>query len=239
MNFEDFTENNYRKILNKINNKTIFYDEIDKYQSFTLWRHDIDFSVHRSVSLAIIENEENILSTYFLQLGSKFYNLFEQEIKEKIFKILELGHKIGLHFDPTQYDIESKKELEKYLKFEKNILEKLFDTQITVFSFHNPTTDILKFEDFKYANMINTYAKYFSENVKYCSDSNGYWRFERLEDFLDRKYEKIQVLTHPAWWQKETMSPFERIKRSVYGRCDKILKYYEESLRKHGRKNVK
>ena len=26
MNFEDFTENNYRKILNKINNKTIFYD---------------------------------------------------------------------------------------------------------------------------------------------------------------------------------------------------------------------
>ena len=31
--------------------------------------------------------------------------------------------------------------------------------------------------------MINVYAKYFIENVEYCSDSDGYWRHKRLEDF--------------------------------------------------------
>ena len=43
--------------------------------------------------------------------------------------------------------------------------------------------------------MINVYAKYFIENVEYCSDSDGYWRHKRLEDFLCADYDKIQVLT--------------------------------------------
>ena len=47
--------------------------------------------------------------------------------------------------------------------------------------------------------MINAYAKYFKDNVEYCSDSNGYWRHQRLENFLNNKHDKIQVLTHPVW----------------------------------------
>lgn len=235
---EDFTENNYQILLKMILYEAVFYEEIKHKEHFALWRHDIDFSVHRANKLAKIEKKNNINATYFLQLGSYFYNVFEQEIKELIFEIKELGHEIALHFDPTQYHIKKKDDLEKCLVYEKNILQTLFDTKIKVFSFHNPTAEILKYNDFKYADMINTYAKYFKEEVQYCSDSNGCWRHKRLEDFLAQKYDKIQVLTHPGWWQKDIMSPRKRIQRCIDGRADKLAKKYDKALEEFGRENI-
>lgn len=237
-NKEDFTEENYKKLLKKITNQTVFYQDFIEGSNFTLWRHDVDFSVHRSLSLAKIENVENIKATYFFQLGSMFYNIFEQGIKEKILKIKELGHQIALHFDPTQYNINAKKDLEKYLQYEKNILETLFDIKINVFSFHNPTVNILKYDEWEYAEMINTYSKYFKEKVKYCSDSNGYWRHERLEDFLDKNYKNTQVLTHPAWWQKNILNPRARIQGCIDGRSKNISDSYDATLKIHERKNI-
>jgi len=238
-NFNDFTEKNYIKIIKKINNKCIFFDEVNKKKNFTLWRHDVDFSPHRALSLAKIENKYNIKSTYFILLGSNLYNIFEQEIKEIFVKILSFGHQLGLHFESTKYDIKSKKKLEKYLIFEKKILEDLFKIKIKAFSFHNPTKNMLKYDNYEYANMINVYSKYFIDNVKYCSDSNGYWRHQKIIDFLEEDYDKIQILTHPVWWQKKILSPFERVKRSIYGRSNKVLKEYIKLLKNSGRTNVK
>ena len=50
-------------------------------------------------SLAKIENELGVKATYFLKLHSEFYNLFEKSIFEKVLKIIEFGHNIGLHFE--------------------------------------------------------------------------------------------------------------------------------------------
>ncbi len=71
-NEADFTENNYKNLLGKINTNTIFYDEIDTKNSFTLWRHDVDFSIHRAFALANVEKKMKIKATYFIQLGSFF-----------------------------------------------------------------------------------------------------------------------------------------------------------------------
>ena len=77
LNQTNFTEKYYKSILKKIKNKTIFYDEINDYDNFTLWRHDIDVSVHRALSLAKIEKNLKVKATYFVQLGSYFYNIVE------------------------------------------------------------------------------------------------------------------------------------------------------------------
>lgn len=234
----DFTEKNYKKLLSKIKNKTIFFHELDANSKFTLWRHDIDLSVHRAYSLAKIEKSLNIKATYFLLLGSNFYNIFNVEIKNLIFKIKSLGHEFGLHFDFTQYNISNKKELEKYLTFEKNILENFFQIKIKVFSYHSPSKKILKFDNFYYAKMINTYAKSIQKNIKYCSDSDGYWRHKRLENFLDKNYDKIHVLTHPGWWQKRSMPPFSRVKRCINGRSQDVKNEYISSFKKLKRRLV-
>jgi len=237
--FEDFVEKNYRKLLKKTNSKTIFYDEIKLNKNFTLWRHDVDVSVHRAYKLAKIENKLKKKATYFFLLGSNYYNIFEVEIKNLVFKIMSLGHQLGLHFDATNYNIKTKKEFEKYLLYEKKILENLFQTEIKVFSFHNPTEEIMKYDSYKYAKMINAYAKYFKQHVEYCSDSSGYWRHKRLEYFLNKKYNNIQVNTHPCWWQKDIMPPFSRIKRCIDGRAKKTRFIYADILKKIGRENIK
>lgn len=239
LNQTDFTEKYYKSILKKIKNKTIFYDEINDYDNFTLWRHDIDVSVHRALSLAKIEKNLKVKATYFVQLGSYFYNIFEKKTKNLIMKIIDLGHDIGLHFDFNQYNIDDKKNFLYYLNYEKKIIEDLLKVNIRVFSFHNPDKDILKYDNIVYSGMINTYAKFFSDNVKYCSDSNGYWRFERLEDFLEKKNEKIQVLTHPVWYQKKILTPRKKIIRSIKGRANNNLNDYDKILKKYGRKNIK
>jgi len=235
----DFIISNYIQIL-KIakKNNFIVYDEIINQHRYILWRHDVDCSVHRAYALANIESELSVISTYFFQLGSMYYNIFEQEIRNLVLKIIELGHEIGLHFDPTQYKISNKKEIEKHLRFEKEILENLFGVKISVFSFHNPNVNILNYDEFMYSDMINTYSKYFKENVAYCSDSNGYWRNKRLYDFLNENHSKMQVLTHPVWWQKEVMTPRERIYRCIDGRAVNTINIYDKSLFLLGRENI-
>ena len=130
---------------------------------------------------------------------------------------------------------------EPYTKliFEKQILERLLSTKIKVFSFHNPSKKILKYNNFKYANMINVYSKFLKENIHYCSDSNGYWRFQKLEDFLDKNYKKIQVTTHPGWWTLNFMKPRQKIKRCIDGRAINCLKSYDKILFDTGRKNIR
>lgn len=230
----DFTENNYRNILEYCCKKFEFidYDE-SKIKNGLIWRHDVDFSVHRAHRLAAIEKEFAISSTYFIHLHSEFYNFMESNIVKLIRKILQKGHSIGVHFDPGFYGdkLKTETDLKKYLMFEQNILEEMFETRINSFSFHNPDEgDFLKYDDFEYAGLINTYANFFKENFKYCSDSNGYWRFKRLRNFLEKCQDKdsVQVLTHPGWWIEEAMSPRNRILRSVQGRAKNLIKNYDQ-----------
>ena len=239
--FEDFTEKNYKKLLKiaKRNYQILTYDEALTNDSFILWRHDVDFSMHRALALAKIEKNEGVKATYFVQLGSIFYNLFEQEIKDRLIKIIDMGHDIGLHFDPKQYIITGSEDLKKWLLFEKETVENLFNINIGVFSFHMPDEKILKNDQLKLGGMINIYARYFREEVGYCSDSNGYWQFDPLEDVLKKKQNnKLQVLTHPCWWQKNAIAPQKRLRRCIYGRANNTEVWYTKTAEKYGRKII-
>ena len=240
-NFADFTRENYRKLLKLAKQKYDFcsFEDFSKSSNPVLWRHDIDFSVHSANALAQIEREENVTATYFIHLHNEFYNVLEKEITELLKNIFSLGHKAGLHFDCHYYGISSVSELEEKLKFERDILEKTFEVPVNVFSYHNTTDEILSFNSDKYAGMINTYSSYFRKEFGYCSDSNGIWRFERLEDVLHSgNHKKLQVLTHPAWWQEEVLSPRQRIWRCVEGRSQKTKDNYDAILSRMGRENI-
>lgn len=243
--FEDFTEINYRKLLRMAKSKYNFitYEKYLSEAKNVIWRHDIDFSVHRALKLATIEAEEKIISTYFIHLHNESYNALELEAAKRIYKIIDLGHDIGIHFDPFFYKIENKRfdQLEYYLKLEQEFLKNVFGKEIRVFSFHTP--DIGGWFDIsqeKIAGLINTYSQYFKEKYSYCSDSNGYWRFKRLEDVLSEAKEKrLQILTHPEWWVPEAMSPRDRISRCIDGRAQNQHRWYDNLLKEMGRENIK
>jgi len=241
--FEDFTEKKYRQIL-KVAHKNYICIPFSGYancQKTLLLRHDIDFSVHRAYKIATIESEQNMQSTFFLWIHSPFYNLFEDEIFGLIHKIIDLGHDIGLHFDCGFYNsyIQNTDFLEN-LAYERRILEHFFGERVRAFSFHNPTDAILsEYQEDQYSGMVNAYSKYIRLHFEYCSDSNGYWRFQRLPDLIRQaKSGNLQILTHPEWWTPGVLSPRERITRCIEGRGRKQHKWYDDELKKIGRINV-
>ena len=237
----DFTTRAYKKLIQIAKEKYNFvsYGEYEQ-QPFVLWRHDCDFSLERALRLAEIEHHMDVKSTFFLNIHSEFYNLFEQKQTQIIKKILSLGHDIGLHFDSEYHNFPTEERMCEHLRLEAKFLESSFKTKISAFSFHNPNKTTLAYNKEKYAGLINCYSSWFQNNVSYCSDSNGYWRHERLEDFLiSSNRNSLQILTHPGWWQEDEMQPYERIKRCVDGRASQILYKYVEDLKKHGRVNVK
>jgi hypothetical protein len=213
--------------------------EYAEYSNFILWRHDIDASIDYSVKLATIENEEGVKATYFVLLHSEFYSPFERDAKNKLKLIESLGHEMGIHFDTHFYDVKSKEELEVALEKEIYMFKHILGFEPKSFSFHNPTTEILRFDAAEYCGLKNTYARQIFNHVPYCSDSNGYWRFDRLEDKLhDPSIKNLQVLTHPEWWQETVKRPSERMKYVIQYRADVNWAGYVVGLEEFGRNNL-
>ena len=238
---EDFTVENYARLISLAKSKYQFisYSDLKKVDQFVLWRHDCDFSLNRALRLAEIENKLGVTATYFLNPHSDFYNVLERSQSDIIEKIIGFGHSIGLHFDTAYYDIKSTQTLDELVNREKILLQDFCGVKIDAFSFHNPQSFELNCEAFSYGGLINCYSKWMKENVSYCSDSNGYWRHERLENFLKDSNEAcLQILTHPGWWQDSVMRPFDRIARCAHGRAEATLQFYKNTLQLHGRENI-
>jgi hypothetical protein len=239
--FEDFTRDNYRRLLRLARKHYVFrmFTDFSRDERFVLWRHDIDFSIHSGHRLATIEAEEGVRATYFLYMHSDFYNLFERAVVQQVRSIIALGHTIGLHFDTYFYGVTRETDIEAHLQWEKAILEDTFGQHVDVFSFHNTSAFTASCRRWNYAGMVNAYAKYFQDEVGYISDSNGYWRHRRLEDVLSATEDpRLQVLTHPAWWQDTPMAPRLRVERCINGRAAATRIAYDELLASAGRKNI-
>lgn len=238
--FSDFTLNEYEKLIDlaKANYNFKSYVDFDLNARDILWRHDIDMSPALALETAIIEEKKGIKATYFILLHSDFYNLINPYNYTIIKNIIALGHDIGLHFDPFFFNINTESELDENIVFEKNILEKIFDIKINVFSFHNNTPFTLSCENETYGGLINTYSKKF-KSIPYCSDSNGYWRYRRLKEVLtESKDFNLHVLTHEVWWQQEIMSPKQKIQKCVDISGKAIIDAYNSALPRLNLKNI-
>jgi hypothetical protein len=238
--YRQFTEEGYRELL-RLAKQHYAFGSFRAYRDApprtVLWRHDLDFSVHRALALARLEAAEGVRATHFLLLHSGFYNALEAEVAQRVREIVSLGHELGLHFDPRFHD---GRDLDDALERERTLLEHLFATEVTAFSLHNP--DLAGWSDGRdeIAGMVNAYGSYLTEHYAYASDSNGYWRFTPLDEVLAHgEHERLQVLTHPEWWVPEPMSPRERVSRAIEGRARRQHARYDEIMNAMRRENVR
>lgn len=243
--FTDFTEEEYHRLLVAAREQWRFvsFREALAGAPGCLWRHDVDFSVHRALRLATLEAQAGVRATYFILLHSPFYNALEPAVATRIRRIHELGHDIGLHMDSSAYTgrIRSSADLDGPVSLEKRIVEEFFMLRVDSFSFHNPTVDPAAFsESDEVAGLINAYGRSIQDRFAYISDSNGYWRHQQLRAVIEsRRTERIQVLTHPEWWTPEPMSPRDRVSRCIEGRARRQHQDYDDFLALHSRLNVR
>lgn len=237
--FDDFTFDNYKRliVLAKIKGFqfVLHKDDYVSGRKDIIWRHDVEFEPNYALRMAQIEHEEGVKATYFFQLHSPYYNVLDPHYRKVFHYIKNLGHCVGLHFDPAYWGITSEDQLNDYIVLDKEYLEKNMDVLIDTFSFHNTTPFTQSCLDYRYGGLINVYASFFKEHYNYCGDSLGYWRFDRLEDVLnDENVKHLQVLTHDANWSDEVLSPRKRFAKVMRDRAEKLISMQIEGLHKMG-----
>ena len=230
--FDDFTLANYERLValavEKGYNFISYTDEFIENRKDMLWRHDVEFEPDVALKMAEIEHKYSVKATYFFQIHSPFYNIFDKHYADVFHEIYALGHDVGLHFDSHFYGINEEAQLNKYLELDRTYFEAVMGVKIKTYSFHNTTPFTQSCLKPMYGGLINVYSSHFKEKYSYCGDSLGYWRFDRLEEVLnDDNIQHLQVLTHDANWTEEVLSPRKRVRKFVY---DKAEKMYNEQV---------
>jgi folate-dependent phosphoribosylglycinamide formyltransferase PurN len=241
--FAQFTEVAFRDILRQLKRggyRFAGYGDTSD-DRHVLWRHDVDFSMHRAARLAEIEAEEGVTATYFLNPRSAFYNLLEPEIERLTHRICAAGHRIGLHFDggACESNIWTLETLDASVVRERLLLETILGAPVGAVSWHNPDlSNLLTFDGAMMGGVVNAYGARIRSDYTYASDSNGYWRFEPMGDVIARGHARLHLLSHPEWWTAEPMAPSLRVDRAIMGRARATRLNYDRLLARGGRKNV-
>lgn len=241
MENNEFTLKKYGSLLKLAVDKysVISYDDIENHDYFCIWRHDIDFSLESALRIAQVDFSYNVSSTFFVNLHADCYNALSPSGKLLLSEIAGLGHGIGLHVDASWYGgISTDSQLEQILKEEAESLSKAVGIWPKVFSFHNPSGQMTRFTNSVYGGMINCYSATFFHDIAYCSDSNGYWRYEPMDEVLcNVETRKVQILTHPEWWCDTSLQPRERLIKVLVSDAVRHLQRYDNGLKMYDRDN--
>lgn len=237
--FDDFTIANYRHLLLLAKERGFEFilhkDEYLSDRKDVIWRHDVEFEPDIALTMARIEHELGVIATYFFQLHSPYYNLFDVHYTKVFHQICDLGHHVGMHFDCRYWNIDDEGELDRFITVDRTYLEKVLGVQIDTFSFHNTTPFTQNCLAFKYGGLVNVYSSFFKEHYNYCGDSLGYWRFDRLEEVLcDDNIRHLQVLTHDANWSEKVLSPQQRFVEAINRHADRLIQGQKNGLLRKG-----
>jgi hypothetical protein len=143
-----------------------------------LLRHDVDLSLEAALTMAELEAELDVRSTYFLMTQSVFYNLGSPEGERALVRLRDLGHAVGLHAVYPRADLDGR-----------------FDP---VLAWHNPEPP---FPSEPVAGAAQVMEPRFFDPQHYRSDSNQHWRNGcPHEELAAGALEWLQLLVHPEIW---------------------------------------
>jgi len=198
----DFGFKHYQKILNLLKEQDyrfcFFEEEPDKETKRVYLRHDIDYSPEKALELAKIENQNEVVSTFFVRLSCPFYNIFDSKYSKLMGEITSLGHALGLHFEGGISLNLTKEKIEENVCRQLVLLKHFFNIKEIV-SFHQPPELVLNKE---FIGFISAYEPKFFTTIEYISDSKGRWKHGCICSLLSSCNSKknIHLLTHPIWW---------------------------------------
>jgi hypothetical protein len=202
-----FTLEHYREILEMglgHDYRFIGFEEADTVvdgQRVCVLRHDIDYMPEWAPSMARIEVELGVKATYFFQTTAKTYNLRETEVFRIVHSLGDMGHTIGLHFDVEWDPTMEWDQLAARCEEEKRIFELITGiAPCAVVSLHNPH----RFREQALGQVIpglrTTYEPAYFNDLKYLSDSQGWYEGCMCKLFAAQTYDRIQLTLHPYIW---------------------------------------
>ena len=189
-----FTLEHYEFILKtalKAGYKFVGFDEKLPEQCCIL-RHDVDYMPEWALRLGQIENRLGVKSTFFFQVSASTYNLGSFYNRCLVKGLLNLGHSVGVHVDLSGVD-----DVGVVVK-EKKLFELVTGIKpCEIVSVHNPCKDLF---GKNISGIRHTYEKEYFKDIKYLSDSRNWYEGCVCKIFDSKKYNRIQLLTHPYIW---------------------------------------
>lgn len=182
----------------------VAFDEFVPAQRIAALRHDVDADLEAAVSMAELERDFGIQSTYFLMLRSPLYNLLNSEFASYARRLGNLGHWIGLHYDENYDAINGLRPQETVSSVFSQVsqAQELTGHEVRTVSFHQPSQKLLAaLPDL--GSLVSTYDFLHQPGYSYVADSN---RSEQFQSFFSRLEEgvepaaSLQILIHPMWW---------------------------------------
>jgi hypothetical protein len=163
--------------------------------------HDLDHPEDNILEIAELERIHQISAKYFIRIHAKNYNPFSLKNLQIYRKLVEMGHELGLHFEPGFY---SENSITEAITKEAEALQFIVGVPIKYLSIHEPA----RFGSVNQASIPNSLLYYcwnstYYTDKKYISDSSARWREGCMCEHIG-KHEKLIILTHPIWWFKET-----------------------------------
>ena len=199
-----FTYEAYSDMLNQLCKKGYQFANYNNWKNSektVIIRHDVDFSLKKAVMMSELERDIDCQATYFVLLSTDFYNVHSKSSRECIDTIVKNGGSIGLHFDETQYCIQTEEELKECVAMERDVLSEITGLKVDVVSMHRPSEKLLT-SDIEFSDIINSYSKVYFNEMKYLSDSRRHWR-ENVDELIELgTYQRLHILTHPFWYRQ-------------------------------------
>jgi hypothetical protein len=188
----------------------------DPSEAWILLHHDVDLDLDAAVSLAEREHDNGWKASYFVLLTSEFYNPMARPERARLQRIADLGHDIGLHFDPTVHGCTAIGHFREACHAEIEQLRSITPAPIPAVSFHRPASELIAGSAELTAPLPHTYLPFFVEAMEYCSDSTGRWRYgppdERPAVIEGRA---LHLLTHAEWWGEVALDPSTRLAQNL------------------------
>jgi hypothetical protein len=204
-----------------------------EFRSFTekplsglLLRLDVDFDLEWAATLAGENQKLGIQGTFFVQLGSPFYNVLTPKNRRTVRQITEAGQKLGLHYfhEGEHFDVER-------LRQEYELLLSISADAEQVVSWHNPKGPLEPLiEGARKEGFVCTYMERFFGPDKYISDSNC----ERVpEDILKfgraTSVPLVQILLHPVIWVMGGDSMSDVLRRAFKAKFDRLAENFDSN----------
>lgn len=213
----EFTYRELEKIYRMLADKNYsfsFYDDYAEKDKSVIIRHDVDISMEQAYNMACFETEMGVFSTYFILIRGDFYNPFNCRNQQYLRRIIQMGHRIGLHFDETLY---TQHKIVDEIENEVEIMSSLLKTNISSVSMHIPSKKTLESSYvIKGGNIVNSYSDVFFKDFKYISDSKMNWRENVYDVINSNQYSRIHLLTHPVWYHTENCSMWDNVNRVLF-----------------------
>jgi hypothetical protein len=205
--------------------------DIRSENRIVILRHDVDFSLESAHSMARVEAMEGIFSTFFFMINSPLYNLLSNQALRIVTAIGEMGHAIGLHFDPLSQS--HKDGVADRLKRELTILSSYYPfANLRTISLHRTGTFLNLLSELPLGDIQHTYDPRYFVKGQYFSDSRGQWGTDG-NPTLSPAFKSglgIQLTVHPMWWDEGGTDNFGKLDSFLNSVRLNTIDYLEESI---------